>query len=80
VRYDNRRLLREIRQAETEIHYLRTQPSPSAGPESAPPEMAQSRRVEIPQREARPASAPVYGPDDEWSDPDDEVYSGDRVG
>jgi uncharacterized membrane protein YciS (DUF1049 family) len=80
VRYDNRRLLREIRQAETEIHYLRTQPTPSSLPEAATPEMQQARRVEIPQRETRPASAPVYGPDDEWSDPDDEVYSSDRVG
>ena len=79
VRYDNRRLLREMRQAETEIHYLRTQPPPASRPESAGPEAPQSRRAEPPYREASPASAPVYGAEDEWSDPEDEIYSGDRA-
>jgi len=79
ARYDNRRLTRELRQAETEIHYLRTQPPPGSRPESAAPETPPARKVAVPALERSPASAPVYGPEDEWSDPDDEIYSGDRA-
>jgi len=72
ARFKNRRLSREVRQLETEIHYLRTQPAPSVPPEAAAPEQAGAVIVSRPaQLEVGPASAPVYGDDEEdWTDPD----------
>jgi uncharacterized integral membrane protein len=81
VRLDNRRLSREVRRLETEIHYLRTQPPPTARPESSPAQSAPERFDEERRPPIHPASAPVYGAADEWSDPDDDdPYAADRAG
>jgi uncharacterized membrane protein YciS (DUF1049 family) len=79
TRFENRRLTREIRQLETEIHYLRTQPASAPRPESASVEQPE-RLVPIPPPvETTPASAPVYGEDEEdWTDPGGDTYSTER--
>jgi hypothetical protein len=77
IRFENRRLAREVRQLETEIHYLRTQPAASVAPESESAEPRVERPVvrktalAAPGSGASPpASAPVYGDDEEdWTDP-----------
>jgi hypothetical protein len=76
TRFENRRLLREVRQLETEIHHLRTQPTATPPPESATPEEKRPVAAAIvPRAEESPASAPVYGEDEEdWTDPD--MYRG----
>lgn len=80
-RLENRRLRRELHKLETEINYLRTQPSTSTStglqsdPDHAP---ASSDATES---ESALPTAPVYGnEDDDWSpDSDDDVYSGGRA-
>ncbi len=82
VRLENRRLRRELHKLETEINYLRTQPSlstqPGAGDQSAAvgPPAAESTSPSEPV-----SSAPVYGEgSDEWvSEADDDAYSGGRA-
>jgi len=78
-RFENRRLAREVRQLETEIHYLRTQPATSPPPEAdtgpAAVLTAEPALSPKPLPAAEPASAPVYGDDEEdWTDP--EPYRG----
>lgn len=76
----NRRLVREIQKLETELNYLRTQPSTRSRPEpdvvedadgSPPPEPSSGQDRLFP-------SAPVYGAEED-DDPDDDVYSGGRA-
>jgi len=85
TRIENRRIKREIRKMETEIHYLRTLPrsQPKAEPDAlAAPEPPDT----VPIAPATDATshvpmAPVYGMDDEEipPDPDDDIYSGGRA-
>jgi len=86
IRFDNRRLRREIRKLETEINYLRTQPPSAARPEPDEPEPAVATSPEPTFSRAPaydPASAPVYGTDrDDWEPDDtddDDIYSGGRA-
>jgi len=79
TRLDNRRLRREVHKLETELNFLRTQPSmrkPAAEPESA-------KRTEAsgtPEKAGRPPTAPVYHTDPGGgSGPDDEPYTGGRA-
>jgi len=82
TRLENHRLKRQLRNLETELNYLRTQPasssplSSSAIESPAPP----SRPVATPKR-GDPPSAPVYGTEDEdWPpESDDDIYSGGRA-
>lgn len=80
TRFENRRLLREVRQLETEIHHLRTQPAVSSPPESDAPKQERPALAAIaPRADQSPASAPVYGEDEEdWTDPD--LYRGGPTG
>jgi hypothetical protein len=86
IRFDNRRLRREIRKLETEINYLRTQPPSAARPEPDEPEPRSDERYAAPVSRApayNPASAPVYDTDrDDWGPDDtddDDIYSGGRA-
>ena len=78
IRLDNRKLTREIRKLETELNYLRTQPSKTTVSESS------ARRPEsrpaLPPPDT-PPSAPVYDREDETGspDPDDDMYTGGRA-
>jgi len=86
IRLDNRRLRRDVHKLESEINYLRTQPSTASRPEpdaltvagaaTALPAVAKEA-----DSSAEPPSAPVYGTDlEDWSsDPDDDTYSGGRA-
>jgi hypothetical protein len=80
IRLANRRMAREIRKLETEINYLRTQPTVSrsepdslAGVASPGKPTGADRRSEA-SRDL--PSAPVYGDSDDPSDDDDDMYSG----
>lgn len=85
LRLTNHRLRREIQKLETEMHYLRSQPTASSRAEpdaigdgdAAPrPAIPSSRGA----RESAPASAPVYGGEDDWGPgSDDDVYTGGRA-
>ncbi len=84
LRLANRRLRRDVEKLETEVNYLRTQSSarqrvePDALLETASP----AEGPEPAGREAgtAPASAPVYGTDDEWEPESGEgEYSGGRA-
>jgi uncharacterized membrane protein YciS (DUF1049 family) len=84
LRFENRRLKREVRKQETELNYLRTQPGDSRRPEpdslASPPRAA--RQASVPTRDdAHVPTAPVYGmdEDDPPVDPDDDLYSGGRA-
>ena len=85
IRRANRRLAREAQRLETELNYLRTQPSsaPRPEPDSVHETPAPAETKEEAPRPAAPpvATAPVYGPDEEgWpSDDDEDVYSGGRA-
>ena len=78
VRLANRRLRKEIHQLETELNYLRTQPSASAArQESSHDAIAEPEVPQLPP--ARPASAPDYAAEGAWDeDESDDVYSGQR--
>lgn len=81
LRLDNRRLRKEIQQLETEINYLRTQPStaPRQQPDAGQPRGKATRATGADL--TPPPSAPVYDTDDEgWPpDDDDDIYSGGRA-
>jgi len=83
IRLENRRLRRQLHQLETEVNYLRTQPSSSP---RKPPEVLGPvpQAKPLPAADAggfEPPSAPVYGTEpDDWSgDTDDDAYSGGRA-
>ncbi|HKQ62302.1 MAG TPA: lipopolysaccharide assembly protein LapA domain-containing protein [Candidatus Polarisedimenticolaceae bacterium] len=81
LRLAQRRLRREVQRLERALIELRTQPrAPQPEPDSLsgiePGAMAVPAGRAIPEG---PASAPVYGDPDEWTDPDDETYSGGRA-
>jgi hypothetical protein len=83
IRLSNRALLREVSRLETEVNYLRTQPSPAPRPEPDAVLEPEGAAV-VPLRAAPPpagppvAAAPVYGTD--WGpDEDDDPYSGGRA-
>ena len=75
IRFENRKLTREIQKLETELTYLRTQHAPAPPPEpdavAGPPARVEERRDEPP-----PPSRPVYSPDDEDGD---DAYTGGRA-
>ena len=85
IRLDNRRLRRDVHKLESEINYLRTQPStaPRAEPDAltAPGAVTPLPPAKEADSRAEPPSAPVYGSDlEDWSsDPDDDAYSGGRA-
>jgi hypothetical protein len=85
TRLDNRRLRREVHKLENEINYLRTQPRPTAPPEPDALDRREPRSLREPYaRDERtdPASAPVYGMDDDEEphrDADDDMYTGGRA-
>jgi hypothetical protein len=81
VRLANRRMAREIQKLETEINYLRTQPSAGRPEPDSPGSERSSGRGSSPS--GGPAAsdrslptAPVYGADDGPPDDDDDMYSG----
>ena len=83
IRFENRRLRKEIHKMEREVNFLRTtQPNPRPEPDS----------IELPAPAARPAASakkalsepatmPVYGEQDDWppDNDDEDVYSGGRA-
>lgn len=78
MRFENRRLLRDIRRLETEINFLRTQPAPAGQePDTVErPAATSSRRTAS---QDTPPSAPVYGVKGTrpaHDDEDDDVYTG----
>jgi len=81
VRLENRRLRRALHKLETEINYLRTQPSSSHGLGAEGQDDSSDEESENLGGGA-PSTAPVYGAEGEdWSpDPDDDLYSGGRTG
>jgi len=81
VRLANRRMAREIQKLETEINYLRTQPSIGRSePDSPGSDRSSGRRSSSsggPTSSDRSVpTAPVYGADDGPPDDDDDMYSG----
>lgn len=79
ARFENRRLRREVHRLDAELNFLRIEPR--SVPDSAAKVVAQpappaggSPRAELP-------SAPVYNPRgrNEDSDPDDDMYAGERA-
>jgi uncharacterized integral membrane protein len=84
LRFENRRLLRDVQKLETELNFLRTQPMATsrAEPDAVGEErlsMVTGSRAAVP---APPASAPVYGAEDSDRDDepgDDEPYTGGRA-
>jgi hypothetical protein len=79
-RLENRRLRRDLHKLETEINYLRTQPTTALGSQT-PPQTRPTGPSSERETDGGPPSAPVYGnEDDEWSSgPDDDAYSGGRA-
>ena len=78
IRMANRRLRKEIHQLETELNYLRTQPSASAiRSESEDDEITEPEQPQLPP--ASTPSAPDYAAEGAWDDDEsDDVYSGQR--
>lgn len=82
TRLENHRLKRQVRNLETELNYLRTQPAsspPASGPAVQSP--APPRPPVATSKQGDPPSAPVYGADGEdWPpESDDDIYSGGRA-
>lgn len=82
IRLANRRLEKEVRRLETEVHFLRTQPAGPAPlePDAVVPESGYDADLDEPAHRPAatfdaPASAPVYGVDPD----DDDQYSGGRA-
>lgn len=87
IRFENRKLRKEIHKMEGELNFLRTtQPTRERRPE---PDAIEGREFAAlpptrPQQATRlsePASMPVYGEKDDWppDGDDDDVYSGGRA-
>ena len=85
IRFENRRLRKDMHKMERELNSLRTtQPSGARAPEpDAIETTAQSALPAAPVAAAlsEPASMPVYGEKDDWppDNDDDDVYSGGRA-
>ena len=85
IRLDNHRLRREMRKMETEINFLRTQPTaaPRAEPDALEVTTEPIGALPAPAGplESDPPSAPVYDTDpDDWPpESDDDTYSGGRA-
>ena len=85
IRFENRRLRKDMRKMERELNFLRTtQPSGVRAPE--PDAIEASSTAALPAAPAaatlsEPASMPVYGEKDDWppDNDDDDVYSGGRA-
>ena len=85
IRFENRRLRKEIHKMERELNFLRTtQPSGGRAPE--PDAIEDSSPAALPAAAvtatlSEPASAPVYGERDDWppENDDDDAYSGGRA-
>ena len=85
IRFENRRLRKEIHKIEREVNFLRTtQPSATARPE--PDSIESTAKAALPAASAaktpsKPATMPVYGEQDDWppDNDDDDVYSGGRA-
>lgn len=84
-RLANRKLTREIQKLETELNFLRTQPmsAPRREPDNMPAEGRETaERLTRDGMNDVPASAPIYDPDQESWDPDDDdddMYTGGRA-
>jgi uncharacterized membrane protein YciS (DUF1049 family) len=80
VRLRNRQMSRELHRLETELNFLRTQPSPARREPDLPggPEIADDEAVAVEAADAKGvlASAPVYHADDA---DDDDPYTGGRA-
>ena len=81
LRFENRRLRKEIHKMERELNFLRTtEPGGEKRPE--PDAIQSSEGRALPAKSAaaalsEPASMPVYGEKDDWPpDNDDDVYTG----
>jgi len=85
IRFENRRLRKEIHKMERELNFLRTtQPTGKRAPE--PDAIEGSSRAALPAVPlaaslSEPASMPVYGEKDDWppDNDDDDTYSGGRA-
>ena len=85
IRFENRRLRKEIHKMEREINFLRTT-QPAAAPRSEPDSIEPEEKPALPAAPAaatlsEPATMPVYGEQDDWppDGDDDDVYSGGRA-
>ncbi len=85
IRFENRRLRKEIHKMERELNFLRTtQPTGERAPEPDAIEgSSQAALPAVPLAESlsEPASMPVYGERDDWppENDDDDAYSGGRA-
>ncbi len=84
IRFENRRLRKDMHKMERELNFLRTtQPSAAKAPE--PDAIEDSRGKALPPPVgatlSEPASMPVYGEKDDWppDNDDDDVYTGGRA-
>lgn len=85
IRFENRRLRKEIHKMERELNFLRTT-QPTGEPVVEPDAIESPSRGALPAATtatalSEPASAPVYGENDDWppDSDDDDVYSGGRA-
>ncbi len=85
IRFENRRLRKEIHKMEIELNFLRTT-QPSGARAAEPDAIEDSSRPALPAATvtatlSEPASAPVYGERDDWppENDDDDAYSGGRA-
>lgn len=80
TRLNNRRLRRDIRRLETELAYLRTQPSTASNTADVGTEEPRSPAPPAEQPGVVP-TAPVYGADVDSpdTDPEDDMYTGGRA-
>jgi hypothetical protein len=87
TRLANRRLNRAVQKLETELNYLRTQPSADGRTEPDSPmgvEEGETDRLSPADRgeerdRSLPPAAPVYRAEGEDDDPEDDIYSGGRA-
>lgn len=84
IRFENRRLRKELHKMERELNFLRTtQPSGDRAPE--PDAIEDTEKTALPAAPvaatlSEPATMPVYGEKDDWPpDDDDDVYTGGRA-
>jgi len=85
IRFENRRLRKEIQKMEHELNFLRTT-QPSLDRRQEPDAIESSNQAALPAAPAatalsEPATMPVYGEKDDWppDGDDDDTYSGGRA-
>lgn len=85
IRFENRRLRKEIQKMERELNFLRTT-QPSGERRTEPDAIERSSRAALPAaattvKVSEPATMPVYGEKDDWppDNDDDDAYSGGRA-